>query len=466
MQEVRKENPLGTERMGRLIMRYSTPAIASILVHALYNITDQIFIGRGFFGYEGLGVPGIAATNVAFPLVIFSMALSLLIGVGTSVTFNLKLGAGDREAAAKAAGNGLNMAVFFGLLLGGAALILGDRLLDFFGTTDEIYPYVAPYMKIICFSIPIQVFVTAASKLIRADGSPTFSMVCIMSGAVVNIILDPILIYVFGMGMAGAGFATLIGLCFSAFLSAYYVLRKFKCVRLDVGCYRPNSVIIKRICALGVTACVNQLALAVVQITMNNTLRYYGANSIYGSEIPLACVGAISKINVVFLAFVIGIAQGCQPIHSFNYGAKKYERVKTAYIAALISSTVFSTLIFIVFQLFPRPVMSIFGQGSEEYFLFSERYLRIFMFFIFLNGIQPVTANFFNSIGKAKVGITLSLTRQIAFLVPLLLLLPRFFGIDGVVYAGPISDGAAFLLAGFFIIREIKELNRLIYSRS
>ena len=461
MQDV-KQNPLGTEKIGKLILKYSIPTILSFLVGAIYVITDQIYIGRGlpFLGIEGIGVLGMAATGVTFPLTTITTALALLIAVGTAANFNLRLGAGNKKAAAKVAGNGLLMMAVFGILLGAGAFIFRRQLLYLFGVTAEILPYAESYVSVLCFALPLQVF-AGSCHLIRSDGSPAYSMLCIMSGAVMNIILDPILIYGLGMGMAGAALATVLSQSLSVSLALFYLFKKFKSVKFTADCFKPELPEAVKICSLGAAACINQVAMAVLQIVMNNTLRHYGAESVYGSEIPIACVGAISKINVVFLAFVIGIAQGCQPINGFNYGAGNYDRVKRTYLTALTAATVFSTLIFLVFQLFPRQVMGVFGQGSEEYFLFSERYLRIFMMFIFINGIQPITSNFFTSIGKARVGIMLSATRQIVFLLPLLLLFPLRFGIDGVVYAGPVSDGAAFLLAGGFIIREIKKLNKL-----
>ncbi|MCL1823712.1 MAG: MATE family efflux transporter [Oscillospiraceae bacterium] len=460
MQDV-QQNPLGYEKIGKLILKFSIPAILSFLVHAVYNIVDQIYIGRGFLNFEGIGELGMAATNIAFPLVTIATALALLLAVGTASNFNLRLGAGKNKEAAEVAGNGLLMMLISGVFLCLLAFGFNHQLLSVFGVTEKIEPYASSYMSIICFGIPFQILTTGACQLIRSDGSPAYSMICLMSGAVLNIILDPILIYYLDMGIAGAAAATVLSQFLCTVIALFYILKKFKHVKLHKNCFKPDVSLMGKICALGTAACFNQLAMTVVQIVMNNTLKIYGADSIYGSEIPLACVGAISKINVVFLAFVIGTAQGCQPINGFNYGAKKYDRVKQTYITALTAATAFSTLIFLVFQLFPREVMGIFGEGSDAYFLFAERYLKIFMMLIFLNGIQPVTANFFTSIGKARVGIIISLTRQIVFLVPLLLTLPLLFGIDGVVYAGPVSDGAAFLLAGVFIIREIKKLNQL-----
>ena len=201
--------------------------------------------------------------------------------------------------------------------------------------------------------------------------------------------------------------------------------------------------------------------MAVVQIVLNNTLAHYGALSIYGSDIPLACAGIISKVNMIFMSFVIGISQGVQPIIGFNYGAALYRRVKKSYLLALAVATGLSLAAFACFQLFPRQIISIFGTGSEMYYQFSERYFRIYMFLTLINGIQPVTSNFFNSIGKARLGVFMSLTRQILFLLPLIVIFPLFMGIDGVMYAGPIADGAAAIICGFFTVRELRELTRL-----
>ena len=212
---------------------------------------------------------------------------------------------------------------------------------------------------------------------------------------------------------------------------------------------------------LGASACFNQIAMTVVQIVMNNTLAHYGAQSVYGGDIPLACSGIITKVNMIFMSFVIGISQGVQPIIGFNYGAALYRRVKKSYLLALAVATGLSLAAFACFQLFPRQIISIFGTGSEMYYQFSERYFRIYMFLTLINGIQPVTSNFFNSIGKARLGVFMSLTRQILFLLPLIVIFPLFMGIDGVMYAGPIADGAAAIVCGLFTVRELRELTRL-----
>lgn len=451
----RKNPALGTEKIGKLIWKYSIPAIISGLVSAAYNIVDQIFIG------QGIGDLGMAATNVAFPLVTISTALALLFGVGGASNFNLSMGRGNAEEASKVAGNAFSWMVLSGAAVGLVAIIFLRPLLFAFGATESIMPYAQPYTLITNIGIPFLVFSTGAANLIRADGSPTFSMMVMLSGAVFNLIFDPIFLFVFHMGIEGIALATLLGQVLSSIVALYYLLRRFKTVPLKREHLRIQPHITKLICALGAAACFNQLAMTVVQIVKSNTLRHYGALSTYGSEIPLAAVGAVSKVLVVFMAVILGIAQGCQPITSFNYGAKKYDRVRETYQRALLYATLVSVLSFLCLQIFPRQILSIFGSGSELFYEFAVKYMRIFMLMTFINGIQPVTSNFFTSIGKANLGFWMSLTRQILLLTPLLLILPIFYGMEGVMWSGPISDGVAAVLAIVFAVREIKKMNTL-----
>jgi Na+-driven multidrug efflux pump len=279
-------------------------------------------------------------------------------------------------------------------------------------------------------------------------------------GAAFNMIFDPIFIFVFKWGIAGAAWATILGQMLSFIVAALY-LRKFKTAPIKKQHLKISGANLLQIARLGIAACFNQLALLVVQITLNNSLRYYGALSQYGSEIPLASTGIIMKVNMIFFSIAIGIAQGCQPINGYNYGAKNYARVAQTLKTALLSATAILSIGFVLFQLFPREIISIFGDGSEEYFIFAERFFRIFLFATFLNGIHPITSNFFTSIGKASRGMLMSLTRQVLFLVPLILILPIFYGIDGIMYAGPIADVAAALLGGYLIRKELKNMKQL-----
>ena len=452
-ENIKQGNPLAEEKIGRLIARFAVPAIISMLVSSLYNIVDQIFIG------QGVGMLGNAATNIAFPVSIICTATALLLGIGSASNYNLEAGAGRNDRAAGIAGNGLAMLVICGVVIGAVVLIFLNPLLHLFGVTKEILPYAQDYTGITAIGIPFLILTTGGNHLIRADRSPTYSMTCMLTGAILNTILDPRFIFVCHWGIKGAAAATVIGQVVSGLMVIYYFSKKRK-MDLKQSMFVPKAGYLKMIVSLGMASCINQIAMAIVQITMNNTLRYYGAQSMYGSEIPLACVGVISKVNMVFMAIAIGISQGCQPIWGFNYGAHNYDRVMEAYKKAFAICIVLGVVFFGCFQLFPRQIVSIFGSGSEVYFHFAERYFRIFMFVTFLNGIQPMSSGFFTSIGKSKLGIVVSLTRQIIFLLPLILIFPLFMGIDGVMYAGPIADGAAALVAIIFAEREMKALQQ------
>ena len=449
-----RNNPLATERIGKLIVKFTIPAIISMLVSSLYNIVDQIFIG------QGVGMLGNAATNIAFPVSIICTATALLLGIGSASNYNLRSGEGRTEEAEKIAACGLSMLVICGVVIMLIVLIFLNPLLHVFGATADVLPYAQDYTSITAFGVPFLVLTTGGNHLIRADRSPSFSMTCMLTGAIINTILDPLFIFGFHWGIKGAAWATIIGQIVSGLMVIVYFLRLSK-MKLRREMFVPNMERIRPILSLGMAACINQVAMAVVQITMNNVLRTYGAASIYGAEIPLACVGIISKVNMVFMAICIGISQGCQPIFGFNYGARAYERVRETYRRAVTIAVIVGICFFACFQLCPRVIVSIFGTGSEAYFRFSERYFRIFMFMTFFNGIQPLSSGFFTSIGKAKLGIVVSLTRQVIFLLPLILIFPIFMGIDGVMYAGPIADGAAGAVAVWFAVLQLKNMRRM-----
>ena len=448
-----EQNPLGTAPVGGLIGKFAIPAIISMLVSALYNIVDQIFIG------QGVGMLGNAATNVAFPVTTIATALALLLGIGGASNYNLEMGAGREKKASSIAGTALSTLVITGVILAVAVLLFLRPLLSLFGATTDVMPYAVDYLGITAVGLPFYALSIGGNHIVRADRSPTYSMTCVLTGAIINTILDPLFIFGFGWGIKGAAWATVIGQVISGILVVIY-FGKFRKMYLEMGMLKPSSECLKAIISLGMASCINQIAMAIVQIVLNNILRYYGGLSVYGSDIPIACVGVISKVNQVFMAICIGISQGCQPIWGFNYGAKKYDRVRLAYRYSMIACTAIATVFFLCFQLFPHQIVSIFGTGSDLYFQFAERYLKIFMFMTFANGIQPMSSGFFTSIGKAKLGIVMSLTRQVLFLLPLIVVFSLIMGIDGVMYAGPIADAAALSLAILFARRELVAMKK------
>ncbi|WP_054743317.1 MATE family efflux transporter [Cellulosilyticum ruminicola] len=453
--ENKNTNLLGVKPIKKLLQQFAVPSIIAMLVSALYNIVDQFFIGRS------IGELGNAATNVTFPLSTSCIATALLFGIGGAAAFNLTLGAGDRERAIYYVGNAATLLFSCGVLLCLFVQIFLTPLLKFFGSPENVLVYASNYTRIISFGFPFLIFATGGGHLIRADGSPRYAMLCNLVGAVINTILDPIFIFGFKWGMAGAGLATIIGQISSSYLAFRY-LRRYKTVRIEKKHLVPKWQYVKRNMALGASSAFNQLAMMIVQVVMNKSLTYYGALSAYGASIPLACVGIITKVNQVYFSIVIGLSQGVQPIASFNYGAKKYDRVKSVYYLAMKCGLAVSVIACALFQIIPRQIVGLFGSGSTEYYQFGVRYFRIFLFFTFLNFIQPITSTFFTAIGKPRKGIFLSLTRQLLFLLPLILIFPLYMGINGIMYAGPIADFIAAAVSVGMVAFDLKHLGRVV----
>ena len=451
------ENTLGTEPVGKLLRKFAVPSIISMLVMSLYNIVDQIFIG------QCVGELGNAATNVAFPFTTLCIATALAFGIGGASGFNLNLGAGEKEKAPYFIGVSASMMFIIGVVLSVVGLTALKPLLLFFGSTDTVLPYAMEYTKYLALGFPFAIISSGGSHLVRADGSPKFSMACNLVGAIVNVILDYLFVMVFNWKMAGAAIATVIGQILASIMVIWYLIH-FKTIKLHGKHFVQQLKIVGRTVHLGMAQCLNQLAIMFVQVVMNKSLTYYGALSPYGADIPLACTGIVMKVNQVYFSICIGVAQGIQPIASFNRGAGKNDRVKKTYKLAVSCNTIISTIAFIIFQLFPRQIISIFGSGSPEYFRFSINFFRIFLFMTFLDGIQPITSTFCTVIGEPNKGTFLSLTRQVICFIPLMIVLPYIFhnfgylGIDGMMYVAPISDFLAAVLSLIVIKKVFKKL--------
>ncbi len=435
-----KHNPLGEEPVDKLLRQFAGPSIVAMLVSSLYNIVDQFFIGRS------VGELGNAATNISFPLSISCVAIALLFGIGGASAFNIAMGHGDEDKAVYYLGNAAVMLFSCGLLLCVISQLFLEPMLRFFGSPDNVLEYAKTYTRIVSIGFPFLILTTGGGHLIRADGRPRITMLCNLTGAIINTILDALFVFVFQWGMAGAASATIIGQIISGCMALWF-LSHCQTVSIEKRHLVVRAENVKRIASLGAAPCSNQLAMMVVQIVMNKTLKYYGAQSVYGEAIPIACAGIITKVNQIYLSFIIGISQGLQPIASFNYGAEKYNRVKAAYLRAIRYGAVIAVIAYLLFQLAPRQIIGIFGDGSDEYFSFGISYFRIFLFFTFINFMQPITSNFFTSIGKPMRGVLQSLTRQSIFFQPLLVVLPKLMGFDGVMYGGFFADLLAALVA-------------------
>lgn len=449
-----KENPLGYENTSTLLRKFALPSIVAMLVGSLYNIVDQIFIG------QGVGYLGNAATNVSYPLSTICLGISLLIGIGSGARFSIFLGEKRPDRAAGLVGSGIILMVVAGLLY----LLLGEffltPLLRVFGTTDEVMPFARQYAGITLLGMPFLILTNGLSNIIRADGSPAYSMLCMVAGAVINTILDPICIFLFQWGMAGAAVATVAGQAVSFAIALRYLWR-FKTIRLTWRCFSLDVPDCLRTLYMGTSSCINQMAITVVQIVLNNSLTYYGALSVYGKDIPLAACGIVMKTNAILLSVIVGISQGAQPIIGYNFGARKYQRVKEAYLLAIKWNLVISAAAFCLFQFFPHQLISLFGSGDPLYFAFSVLFMRVFLFMTVINGVQVLSSSFFTAIGKAMKGLLLSLTRQVFFLIPLLLLLPLWFGIMGILAAGPIADFIAFLVSAALVRAQFRQFSRM-----
>ena len=450
-EKIKELNPLGYKPVGKLLKSLAIPAIIANLVNALYNVVDQIFIG------QGIGYLGNAATNIAFPITTMCLAIGLTLGIGGASNFNLELGKGYPEKSKHTAGTAASTLVIIGIILYITVRIFLEPLMIGFGATDKILEYSLEYTGITSFGIPFLLFSIGVNPLVRADGNAKYSMIAIVIGAILNTILDPLFMFVYNWGIAGAAWATVISQVVSALLLLVYFPR-FKSVKFSLNDFIPQLHYLRRIISLGFASFIYQFSNMIVLVTTNNLLKIYGKNSIYGSDIPIAVFGIVMKINVIFIAIVLGLVQGAQPIFGFNYGAKNYHRVRETMRLLLKVTVSIATILFIIFQVFPKQIISLFGEGDKLYFEFATKYMRIFLLFISLNSIQISIATFFPSIGKAIKGAIVSLTKQLIVLFPLLLTLPKFFGVEGVIYATPLTDLIAFTVAIIFLINEFKHM--------
>lgn len=448
-----KKSSFATEPIGKLIVRFAIPSVIALLVNSLYNIVDQIFIGWGV-GYLGNG-----ATNIVFPITIIALALSMMIGNGGAAYLSLKLGEGEAKAAQKGVGNAITLSVVVSIILAIVYIIFIDPLLTLFGATEILRPYALDYGYIIGAGLPFMMISAAINSMIRADGSPKYAMFSMVIGAILNVILDPVLIFVFHMGMQGAAIATVIGQVASFVVSVVY-LPRFKTIRLSAPAFRLNMRTCGSIATFGLSSFITQFAITIVMALTNNLLATYGASSVYGAEIPLTATGIVMKVNQIIIAILLGIATGAQPIIGFNYGAKNFQRVKQALEISLIASEIVSVLAFLLFQFAPMTVVSLFGSEEGLYNEFAVMAFRVFLLLCPLTGFQTIAAVYLQAVGKPVKSAILSLARQIIFFIPAALILPTFMGVEGVLWTGPVADGLAFVLSLVLLLYERNHLKK------
>ena len=449
----KEENILGSEKIIKLIKKFSIPCIISLVVNSLYNIVDQIFIGWGV-GYLGNG-----ATNVVFPLNMIALAFALMFGDGASAYLSLKLGEKKKEEASKGVANGIVISVIISLILCIISLVFLPQILKVFGCTDALRQYALQYGYVIVVGLPFMMIGTTLNSIIRADGSPKYSMTTMVLGAILNIILDPIFIFVFKMGVEGAAIATVISQILTFALNVCYI-KKFKSIEINKESFKLKQNVVRKVTTLGISSFITQMSIVFVMAVENNLLGKYGADSKFGSEIPITVLGIVMKISQILNSIIIGIAAGTQPIIGYNYGAEKYDRVKQTIKTVLGLSVIISIIAFILFQTIPDKLISIFGSGDSNYMEFACLAFRTYLMLCICNGIQIPAGIVFQAIGKSFKSAVISLSRQILFLIPAMFTFGRLLGIKGVLYAGPFADGLAFLISASLLVVEIKHFGK------
>lgn len=446
-------NILGYEKVGKLLRMYAIPSIISILVNALYNIVDQVFIGWGV-GYLANG-----ATNVVFPITIIFASFALLFGDGSAAYLSLKLGEGNKKEAEKGVGSGIFLSVAFAVIFTALVLLFFPSLLNMFGCTPNLEEYAKDYGYIIVIGLPFSMIGTTINSVIRADGSPKYAMFTMLAGAILNVILDPIFIFSFHMGIKGAALATIISQIVSFLLNVMY-LKKMKTVELKNN-FKFSFPLAKRISSLGISSFITQISAAVIMGIQNNLLSVYGAQSVYGPDIPITVIGIVMKVNEILNSIVLGLAMGSQPIVGFNYGAKKYDRVKRTLKVVIMTGLIISTVAFIFFQTIPERIITIFGNSNDSnYIEFATLSFRIYLLLIICYSVHTPIGIFLQAIGKSAKSALVSMSKQVLFFVPGMLILGHQFGIVGILAARPVSDGLAFVLALFLLITELRILGK------
>ncbi len=452
-----KKVDLGKENINKLLISFAIPCVISMLINSVYNIVDQIFIGKG------VGTLGNAATNVIFPLVIIFNAVAGLIGNGAAANLSLKLGEGKKEEGGKIVGNAVTVSIIFSIILSVIAYFFLPKLVYMFGCTENVYQYAVDYGKIIILGAPFMIIYSALSQLIRADGSPKYSMVLLVVGAILNIILDPIFIFTFNMGVKGGAIATVIGQIVS-FAMAILYLKKVKSVKLEKESFKVDKSITRTL-GLGLSSFITQSTVLALFVFMNNMMTKYGALTKYGADIPLSVYGVISKINSLYISTILGISIGAQPIIGFNYGAGNYERVKETLRKVLTINLVVGLIFNIIFYLFPKEIVSIFITNSDpNYKLFLEFAVVIchsFLLVMGLNFLEMTTSITVQSLGNVKKATMVSFIRQIILFIPIACFMAIYLhkGIYGVLNAGPIADTITFFIALVIFYSEYRKLS-------
>lgn len=443
-----RSKALAEEKVGKLLWKFSLPAIIGMLVNALYNVVDSIFVGRG------VGEIGLTAVTISFPIMLILMAFGMLIGIGASTIISIRLGEQNKDRAEKTLGNALTLLIIIAVFLTGVSLLFLDPILIKLGATKDVLPHARAFARIILAGSIFMYLGFGLNNVIRAEGNPKIAMATMLISAILNTILNPIFIFGFKMGIAGSALATVIAQAVSAVWVLSYFLGKKSLLKIHYKNMRLELTIVKDIVKIGLSPFLMQIAASVVTVSFNiNLLRYSG-------ETAVAAMGIINRVLMLMIMPIFGISQGAQPIIGYNFGAKNFSRLTEALKKALLAATAVSTLAFIILELFATQIVSVFNKDPNLVSIGTVG-LRIVIIMLPIIGFQIVGANYFQAVGKAGYAILFSMSRQVIILIPLIFILPHFFNLVGIWYAGPIADFASSLLTGTFVFLELRKLNRI-----
>jgi len=443
-------NPLGFEKISSLLWKFSLPAIIGMLVNAFYNIVDRIFIGNAV----ELGSNGLAGITIGFPIMVIQLSIGILFGVGGATLFSMKLGAKEYKEAEKAMGNAFLLLIISSFLFALFGQVYLEKLLHLFGASEVILPYAMKYMRVIFFGSMFQIVSLGMNSFLRAVGKPKLAMITMFVGAGTNIVLDPIFIYVFKMGMAGAALATIISQFISMIWILHYFLNKKTKHRITLVGMRPRAKVIRDITSLGIPGFLMQISNSILNVVLNKALLQYGG------DLAISSFGIVNSVQTILLMPIIGLNQGVQPIVSYNFGAKKYERIKEVERLAMITATIIVIVGFIITRIFPEQIVTLFNQEEALIQLGSKAVTLWFLCLPFI-GFQVLGANFFQTIGRSKTATFLTLSRQVVFLIPAIILFSNAWGLEGIFYAAPFADGISAIITGLFFFFAIKKLNEI-----
>lgn len=441
---------LGDAPIGKLLLQYSIPSIIGMVVNALYNIVDRMFIGN----IPDIGSLAITGVGITMPIMTIVLAFGMLIGIGTTANISLNLGKGNRTTAEKLLGNAFTLSIIVGLAIAITGTIFANPILNLFGASENTLFYAKEYIGIILLGCTFNILSFALNSTVRADGNPKMSSITMVIGCGANIILDYLFIFVLNLGVKGAALATIISQAITFFIILYYYTAGNSNLKLKIENFKLKKHLVTMTFAIGIAPFATQIANSLVQVIANNALKTYG------SDLAIGAMTVISSLNIIFMMPIFGINQGCQPIIGFNYGAKKYERAKEAFKYATIAACVICIIGFISIQCFPTQIISLFNNDPELTTL-AIKGIRIYLLMMPVVGINIVATSYYQSIGKAKISMFVSLLRQVILLIPFTIILPKFIGLDGVWAAGACADSLSVIITLILLKKEFKQLDKM-----